>query len=204
MLSRRLITPTAPGEYVLILDDDATINNEQHLNVANVQLTLIGVGKEITVRSTSGSGRTFVIAANNASLTLGKNITLAGNTVNVSDFMIDVSNGTLNMLEGSKITGHTTSVVTGAITIYGTNTYFNMKGGEITGNHTTSNHEQSTGGVYVNYGATFTMSGGSITGNTRGDALQPRDVYLNGAESITKSSHTGGVIGVAIPALPWN
>ena len=190
------------GEYTLLIDDDVNAGR-QTFDVANVKLTIIGIGGERTIQHNGlNNSELFIINAGTASLTLGQNITLRGiATGNFS--LVYVGDGSLTMLAGSKITGHTTTNAVGAVCIHGANASFTMQGGEITGNHTSNNiFANATGGVYAINSTTFTMSGGSITGNTRKDVpdTEAMDVVLYDAETIANSSKTGGTIGVSIPA----
>ena len=73
---------------------------------------------------------------------------------------VSVSGGMFNMYGGS-ITGNTTTSSSGG-GVYVGNATFNMYGGSITGNTTTN----AGGGVYVAQNAEFTMNGGEISGNT--------------------------------------
>ena len=183
-------------EYTLLVDDDLNAG-AQTLSVANVKLTIIGIGQERTIQfNGAASDYLFYLDSATASLSLGKNITLRC-IQNSSNSLIRVENGSLAMLDGSKITGHSTSSSAGAVNILG-NSSFTMDGGEITGNHTTTN--TGTGGIFVQDNATFTMSGGSITGNTRGNPPEAMDVYLYGGGAIANGVKTGGTIGVSDPA----
>ena len=188
-----------PGEYTLLIDADVNAG-EQTLNVANVKLTIIGIGEERTIGPDLGN--LFKIDGAGASLTLGQNITLRGIATG-NRFLVYVGDGSLTMLAGSKITGHTTTGgwVSAGVVIDGATSSFTMHGGEITGNHAGDNFiANNTGGVWVGNSATFTMTGGSITGNTRGDSNEAMDVYLFGTEATANASKTGGTIGVSIPA----
>jgi uncharacterized repeat protein (TIGR02543 family) len=196
------------GELTLLLDEDVTI--EPHIMFAPngiimflgaTQLTIIGI-KEVTINTADTSGRMFHID-NRATLILGNNITLQGRTGS-TDPIISLGSTTgsnsanLTMLEGSKITGHNTSGIYGAVSVDQSYASFIMKGGEITGNHSTNN--SGSGGVYVRNGATFTMTGGKITGNTRGTSSTSMDVVIDGQVSIGKATQTGGTIGASTPA----
>jgi len=191
-----------PGEYTLLIDDNINAG-AQTLNVANVKLTIIGIGGERTIQYTGADNARFFDINNSVSLTLGNNITLRGRENGSSVGFMRVLNGNLIMLVGSKITGDNTSSVNGGIvTISGVNSSFTMQGGEITGNHNRDGSSASSGGVRVGSSATFTITGGSITGNTRKDApnTEAMDVVLDGAAAIANASKTGGTIGVSIPA----
>jgi len=185
-----------PAEYTLLIDDDVNAG-AQELNVANVKLTIIGLGQERTIQYNGANGaRFFDLNANGASLTLGQNITLSGIGTSTSQLLrVNNASSSLTMLTGSKITGHMTTSATGAVLVL--NGFFIMHGGEITGNHTSSTNADASGGVYVDGIATFTMTGGDIIGNTRRDPPEAMDInIISGAGTKTK---TGGTIGVSNP-----
>ena len=176
------------GEYTLLLNGDVTITSQRLLNVANRQLTIIGLGGERTIQFAGAAGQqAFTINATNARLTLGNNITLRGISGSSSQ-MIGVPNGNLIMLDGSKITGHTTSSGLGAVSVTG-NGNFTMEGGEIIGNISTSAVAAANGGVRFQAGGNFTMNGGRIYGNFRNTDI-PADVTVLANAG---SSNTGGV-----------
>ena len=104
---------------------------------------------------------------------------------------VSVNGGMFNMYGGS-ITGNTTTTSFGG-GVYVKNATFNMYGGSITGNTVTG----SGGGVYVNEKGTFNMKGGSITGNTSSSYGGGVYVY-NGAEfTMTGGSITDNVAGAS-------
>ena len=183
------------GAYTLLLSQDVSAGY-QSLNRSNLQLTIIGIGKERTIQFTGVSSDRLFYLNNGESLTLGQNITLKG-IPNSDTQLIRVENGSLIMLAGSKITGRTTTFRYGPVYLGGANASFTMKGGSITGNNTSSSATDASGGLYVDTSGTFTMTGGSITGNTKGTPPDAMDVVLNGATNTTK---TGSKIGVSIPA----
>ena len=77
-----------------------------------------------------------------------------------------INSGTFTMrggtISGCQSTTTNTSYGGGGVYVKGSDSYFTMSGGEITGNTATT----SGGGVYVNNSGTFTMEGGTINGNT--------------------------------------
>ena len=77
-----------------------------------------------------------------------------------------INSGTFTMrggtISGCQSTTTNTSYGGGGVFVHGSNCYFTMSGGEITGNTATT----SGGGVYVENNGTFTMEGGTISGNT--------------------------------------
>ena len=104
---------------------------------------------------------------------------------------VSVNGGMFNMYGGS-ITGNTTTTSFGG-GVYVKNATFNMYGGSITGNTVTG----SGGGVYVNEKGTFNMKGSSITGNTSSSYGGGVYVY-NGAEfTMTGGSITDNVAGAS-------
>ena len=158
-------TANPDGSYILAVDANAAIT-AQTLNRSGVNLTLIGLGQERTIRI-SAAGRLFNV--NGATLTLGNNITLTGlasGTNNNSLVNID-ANGHFIMLDGSKITGHSFNTANGTVNIENTG-IFTMKGGEIT-NNTTSGNQGGwvTPGIYREDTTTgrIYLEGGTITGN---------------------------------------
>ena len=84
------------GEYTLLLSQDVTVLAEQHLNVGNRKLTIIGIGGEQKItRTGTANGRTFLVGASNQTgieLTIGNNITLQGRTAN-NNAVVTVQNG---------------------------------------------------------------------------------------------------------------
>lgn len=87
-------------------------------------------------------------------------------------------------LEGGNITGNKSITWGGGVYLGGgTNRFFNMTGGKISGNlanYQNVDNDGGAGGVFVGYLATFTMTGGEISGNY---ACQNRygGVYINGS-----------------------
>ena len=65
-------------EYTLLLDNDTTVSTEQTLDVANVKLTIIGIGSERKITLTA-TGRMFTVGdypKTGIEMTIGNNITL--------------------------------------------------------------------------------------------------------------------------------
>jgi len=159
-------------EYTLLIGTNVT-SGTQTLNAPNAKLTIIGIGAERTITSTS-SNFLFTIDGNNAtSLTFEQNIILKNGNIR-SDYLVYVRRGSLTMRNGSKITGNDVL----AVSIVGINAIFKMEGGEISGNNPyTSNPNWKFGCVNVSAGGTFEMSGGNITDNTAYSSLD--DVYID-------------------------
>ncbi|MDR0301606.1 MAG: hypothetical protein LBI04_04735, partial [Treponema sp.] len=146
------------------LDPDTvtSVNIGSHTLGAGCILTIEGMGDgERILMGATATDPLFYISGAGTKLTLGKNISLYG-IPNSDQPLVGISDGDLIMEEGSKITGHTTSSSYGAVYIetLGLNARFIMKGGEITGNKSTSTSAQSTGGLYVENFCTFNMEGG--------------------------------------------
>jgi hypothetical protein len=159
-------------DYIIEISADETITDGDfsYSNKTNIDITLIGIGKECTIsflwndKYTVGSGVT---------LTLGNNITLkAGVIVNQS--------GALIMNTGSKITGNANDYSSGGVYLQPGGT-FTMHNGEISGNHLYGVYVSQSAsftmhngkiadnkacGVYLQTGGTFTMNNGEISGNT--------------------------------------
>jgi len=152
-------------EYTLLIGVSNVTLGAQLLNAANAKLTIIGIGAERTLTSTSFT--LFTIDGNNAtSLTLGRNITLAIRSDYYSgEGLVVVKRGNLTMREGSKITEFR------AVSVEGINAIFKMEGGEIS----RTAAYVSVAGVHVSAGGTFEMSGGSITSNN----TQTIDLYID-------------------------
>ena len=164
-------TKSAPRSYTLLIDQNVEVP-PQTINLANIDLTIIGIGRERQI-TLSSDGALFTVS-NYAKLTLGNNITLVGRSatgnggVNNSSSVVIVNFNSYSanfvMHAGSKITGNTSSNAAVFVNSYGS---FTMKGGMITGNGSTSpTSTSSVGGVDVkgSYNM-FYMEGGSIKGN---------------------------------------
>ena len=178
-----------PGTYTLIIDQDINCA-PQTLDVANVKLTIIGIGEERQIKL-SINGNFFTVGAagqTGIEFTIGNNVTLVGRSVggngnenNTLNVVYVGDNGSFTMLEGSKITGNTTlagSSVEAAVLVDGTNPSFTMNGGTITGNKTLATSSIARGGglnLRANT-ATVKLNGGSIIGNEGPTA----DVWSNG------------------------
>jgi len=179
--------------YTLYVGANANVG-AQTINAANFDLTIQGYGtgeKIITQNSGTYDSSLFTINNTTASLTLGNNITLQGHGSTTN--LVRVQSGTLTMKAGSKITGHTTSSSQGAVYVSGN---FTMEGGEISGNHTESTSQSSTGGVYIS-SSNFIMSGGKIINNTgaynSGSSPSPADilVYAQMSQPLTPITLSG-------------
>jgi len=181
-----------PEAFILAIDEDVSTPGNT-LTAANANLTVVGLGGVREIRS-MGS-RIFTVGlypgdgvGSTVSLTLGNNITLVGRAYGNHGSMdlVRVRNhGRLYMEAGSRITGHvngggsTGNGFGAAVNIerYGT---FTMRGGEITGNRTTSGDPVLAGGVSANYETShFYMKGGHIHGNTRGANGYRADIRIN-------------------------
>jgi uncharacterized repeat protein (TIGR02543 family) len=154
-----------PATYTLLIDQNINAD-AQTLDVAGVNLTIIGMGNERTITYNGATNASlFAVSQGMTSLTLGDNITLNGRSGSTTN-LVRVTAGSLTMKDGSKITGHTTNSGTGAVFVTGTNSFFTMEGGEISGNISTDTINYfTTGGVYISTSGKFVMSGGKITGN---------------------------------------
>ena len=197
-----------PAEYAFLLDKNINVagSTTRTLSEAGAKLTLVGLGSERKISLTS-QGRILTVGSYGGSLdvelALGNNITLVGltNGENGSGFDNNNSvlrvNAVLTMLAGSKITGNTSNASTATngsgaavfISFNGEGTAFNMKGGTITGNHSTSPiYGTTNGGLNAESGTIITLEGGSITGNsgtTGGDIYADRSyVTLSGAAEV--------------------
>ena len=129
---------------------------------------------------------------------LWQNVSLRG-IAGSSTNLVRVENGFLTMYTSSKITGHTTTSQYGAVYVTGGSSSFEMWGGEISENHSVAIN--SSGGVYIDNGASFDLRRGSITGNTRGNPAAAMDVSLNGTVSIARSTRgINAVVGASTPA----
>ena len=198
------------GEFTLLISEDINTSSN-FFNIANMRLTIIGIGGERTIQIVDQTpGSMFTIDAENTSLTLGNNITLMRQTDAVVP-LIGIQNGNLTLRDGSKITGINMVSYTffSVILVDGENASFSMSGGTITGNHVYGMSQlgglelqkvYSSGAVHIRGGAAFTMSGGSITGNTRFgvNAQDPEAEAMDlliGSSSESRFSHTGGTIG---------
>jgi uncharacterized repeat protein (TIGR02543 family) len=140
--------------YIVEVNADETIApyTFQYTGAIDITVKLVGNGVNRNIRLSS-HGRMFTVRTD-VTLILGDNITLLGHSGN-TDALVYINGGTLKMNSGSTVTGNGET----GITLYsGT---FEMAGGSISGNKTTTNG----GGVYMSGGA-FTMSGGTISGNT--------------------------------------
>jgi hypothetical protein len=133
------------------------------------------------------SGQLFILRS--GALTVGDNSKLTAPNTNNSALITINSNSTFTMTGTSSITGHTTSSQLGAVQHSGGT--FIMNGGEITGNSTTSDAADATGGVYFGSG-TFTVGGSArVYGNTRGTSAERGNVYLATSANNAISFGTG-------------
>ena len=188
------------GAYFLLVDAaNITVAAEQNLNIANRQLTIIGIGAEKTVISRTANGSTFTVGASgqtDISLTIGNNITLQGRIANNNTVVSVWGGAAFTMLDGSELSGNRSSASSdsagqgAAVSIFSGST-FTMKGGTITNNIATggSSYAVKPGGLYAQLTSTVVLEGGSITGNTgvtAGDAyfLHTANVTLSGTASV--------------------
>jgi uncharacterized repeat protein (TIGR02543 family) len=157
-----------PNAYTLLIDEDFESGGTTRLDVAGIDLTVIGIETERTIQLTGTANALLFNVSTGTSLTLGNNITLKGLNTGGTNVVVYVqAGGTLTMKAGSKITGHTTNTTggAGAVSITGTGSKFFMEGGEISGNKTTGTGNYVTGGLLITGSAQFVMSGGTISGN---------------------------------------
>jgi len=187
-----------PGAYTLLigapdLAANTSVNIGSHTLPAGCNLTIRGMGDgERGILGASAASPLFTINGTGASLTLGSGVTLYGIT-NGTTPLVTVSNGSLIMETGSKITGHTTSSANGAVYIsYGgppTSSAFTMKGGEITGNRSTSAAAESAGGVFAVGDTGINLQGGSIYRNTVSSPSRPGDVFKQNGTPLNLSGN---------------
>ena len=180
--------------YVIVLDRNETIPQEQNLDYDGRSITIIlrgrGAMREISL-VTSASGSLFQVRSG-VTLILDNLVTLKGGN-NVGGGLVRVGRGgTLIMNEGTGITGNTNG---GGVEVDGT---FTMNGGAISGNAAFNG-----GGVLVN--GIFTLNGGTISGNSADDGQytdgRGGGVYVvngtfamnGGSISGNRSTWTGGV-----------
>ena len=169
------------GAYTLHMGSDENVA-PQTLDAANFDLTIIGMDKERTIQYSGAMyEQLFNISDKDVRLAIGENITLKGITGSAQSLVL-VTGGIFTMEDGSKITGHETSNACGAVFVTGSYAGFNMNGGAISGNKSTSGSYASTGGMAFLNNGTVTMKGGSVTGNTAGLGINehPADVWVNG------------------------
>jgi len=174
------------GAYTLCISTNVNAA-PQTLNVANRQLTIIGVGEEREIRLSS-NGALFTVGAsgqNNIELTLGKNITLFGRKVggnggadnNNAVVHVQYNSAKLTMLDGSKITGNNSSTSGGGVRTEYTGSFI-MQGGEISGNKSVG----SGGGVYAFNAGPVTIHDGIISGNEAAYSAGGIFFYSNSSE----------------------
>jgi hypothetical protein len=183
--------------------------NKTFGTVANINVTINGNGKIISLKSNTYG--TLLYIFNDQTVTI-ENLNLRGKGLGSNDndsALVYIDGGTLTM-KGGTISGNKgedgggVNVLSGTFTmsddaqIHGNNAKngggvyvtgsgtFNMKGGTISGNTTTTN---SGGGVYVIGSGTFNMNDGTISGNTT--ANSGGGVYVGNNSTFTK---TGGTI----------
>jgi hypothetical protein len=168
-------TADSHNTYIVEVKADETIapRTFEYKDAINVTVALMGDGVNRTIKLSS-NGRMFTVRSG-VTLILGNNITLQGHKDNTGP-MVYVNGGTFKMNNGSTVTGNGE---TGVNVYSGT---FEMSGGAISGNNTSTNG----GGVYMS-GSAFTMSGGTISGNT---ASNGGGVYVSSGTFTT----TGGSI----------
>ncbi|MBD5446197.1 MAG: leucine-rich repeat domain-containing protein, partial [Treponema sp.] len=124
------------------------------------------------------------------------NVTLDGNKTNVSAnrCLLEIYNSksTVTLGEGAAVCNNKSTYMAGGVSVWGESGTFEMVGGTITGNETTS----IGGGVYVS--AKFKMSGGVISGNTApygGGVLVNKGYYyftMTGGKIINNTATTRG------------
>ncbi len=205
--SNKTVTITSGNNNVYSIKRGSSFNNTL-LNITSGSITL----SNITVDG-SNKGSDFLVkvgdASNNPTLTLDDKATIANNKT--GGILVGVSKnkqgyGTLNIKSGSKISNmygcgrvyidDSTSTTASAVLVMGSNTFFNMEGGEISDNNGgneswgtlvfcynrgTNNKATITGGSIINNtsgkgpgailldsGSRLILSGGTITGNKSG------------------------------------
>ena len=169
----------AAGGIVNVL---TSIDVEKTLSISNT-VTIVPVYQDVTLKNT-GSGNLFIIDNSSGNLTIGGGeytITLDGNKVVQSIISISKSGGTATLTDNGIITNAAAS----GINI--TSGKFNMTGGTIMNNNTTSS---MGGGAVSLQGGTFTMSGGILKDNKSsefGGAIS----MSSGTCTITGGSITG-------------
>ena len=121
------------------------------------------------------------------SATMRDAVTLTGVSATSNNAAVQVQQATFNMYGGT-ITGNTTSstIGAGAVWVNADGAVFNMYGGDITGNSTTSDNG---GAVRVGTGATFNMYGGTIGGNSA--KTSGGGVYNDGTANLNGGTITG-------------
>jgi len=172
------------AEFTLVVGNDVTLG-QRELHDDDFSLTIIGInGVRTITQGETDDIYYFQIDNPSASLTLGRNITLMGRLdSNYTGSLVNIYAGKFTMEEGSKITkSWTDGSYAGAVCAEGEDSYFFMKGGEITGNKYGGSSNIEAAGVSVHLGATFIMSGGRIIGNTTQDGT-PADVSIVGGSS---------------------
>ena len=153
---------SVPGIASGVENDSTGFGRVENLTVTingNGRLSLTGQGGILYV----SQGQTFIIDS--------PNLTLQGHSRN-EEPLVSVMTGVLQLKNGS-ISGNSAQGGGGGVNVVGNGT-FNMSGGTISGNTTTSLDLSGYilhgygGGVDVS-GSTFNMSGGTISGNTAQD-----------------------------------
>ncbi|MBD5410457.1 MAG: hypothetical protein HDR53_05190, partial [Treponema sp.] len=141
--------------------------------------TIIGGG----VRSSGGcvliNGGEFIM--DGGTISGGTATNYGGGGVFINSGKFTMRGGTIS---GCQSTTTNTSYGGGGVFVHGSNCYFTMSGGEITGNTATT----SGGGVYVENNGTFTMEGGTISGNTA--TTSGGGVYVDNSDTFTMEGGT--------------
>jgi len=178
-----------PQTYTLMLENNYEVVVRQTLNVADVRLTVKGLGSKRTITYTNPlqAEAFFHINASGVALILEENLVLTKTTEGI--FLIHVQNGNLT-LDGAEITGvtNTRTETWNSSVVYVTSATasFDMKSGKIHAN-TMRNTSAQTSVVQI-YGGNprFNMTGGEITGNssnfgnpsTSSNPNAPADVFI--------------------------
>ena len=141
--------------------------------------TIIGGG----VRASGGcvliNGGEFIM--DGGTISGGTATNYGGGGVFINSGKFTMRGGTIS---GCQSTTTNTSYGGGGVFVHGSNCYFTMSGGEITGNTATT----SGGGVYVENNGTFTMEGGTISGNTA--TTSGGGVYVDNSDTFTMEGGT--------------
>ena len=154
------------GTFILdggaILDDGAGLNGRPVtfsgkkfiMKSGTIEGRSLGFGGCVSINDSDGE---FIMEG--GTISGGTATNYGGGGVYINSGKFTMRGGTIS---GCQSTTTNTSYGGGGVYVKGSNSYFTMSGGEITGNTATT----SGGGVYVDNNGTFTMEGGTISGNT--------------------------------------
>jgi uncharacterized repeat protein (TIGR02543 family) len=182
------------GTYTLFIDADVDCV-PQTLDAADVKLTIVGIGGERKI-NTSSQGALFIVGdtgKTGISLTVGNNITLVGRSAsgnggaNNDNCVARVENGAaFTMLDGSKVTGNNSSSssdsTSAAVYVTGSGSVFTMEGGSVSGNTGTGRG----GDVYKSQSTSMSMSGTAMIGTlTLSNTAQSNSNFVTVASGLT-------------------